>query len=146
RLTPTGAIADDADPAVEVRQGLEIVDGSLDVAHGAIVRHASRGADARAILLGRRLRLTEVQVGADGHVPVVRESPGDLLRRPVPAGHMVDHDDAGVGTGSEGPRQVGVDLVASVTTHQNGFGEQGFVGHALAPFSRWWDGMRTIAD
>jgi hypothetical protein len=34
---------------------------------------------------------------------------------------MVDDDHAGVGTGPEGARQVGVDLVTSVTTHQNGF-------------------------
>src|SRR2546428_13704949 len=62
RLAAARAIADDPDLAVEVRQGAQVVDGTLDISHRAIVRHAAGRADAGAVLLRRRLSLAEVQV------------------------------------------------------------------------------------
>src|SRR2546427_4925 len=61
-LAAARAIADDPDLAVEVRQGAQVVDGTLDISHRAIVRHAAGRADAGAVLLRRRLSLAEVQV------------------------------------------------------------------------------------
>src|SRR3990172_5128352 len=79
RLAPAGAEADDADPAVEIGQRAQVVDGALHVAHRAIVRHAAGRADTGAVLFRRRLALPELQVGHDRYIAVMGEAAPDFL-------------------------------------------------------------------
>ena len=58
-----------------------------------------------------------MQIRPDGRIAVIRQLAGVLLRRLVPAGHVMDHHDPGVRAGSRGARQVGIDRVALVAAH-----------------------------
>jgi len=60
-------------------------------------------------------------------------SSGDLLGRPIPAGHVVDDDHARIGPGSQRTRQVCVDLIAPVPAHQDRLCEHCFVRHGVSP-------------
>src|SRR5207247_10294284 len=84
RLAAARAIADDPNLAVQIRQGPKVIDRALDIAQRAVVRHASGRADTGAVLLPCGLRLTALEVARNRDVAVVRESPGDVLRRSVP--------------------------------------------------------------
>src|SRR5712691_1857561 len=128
-LASPGAVADDADLAVQIGQAAEEVDGPLHVAHGAIVGHATGGADARAVLLGCGLALAEVQVGHDGDVSVMGEAARDRLVRDIPARHVMDDDHARVQERAQGPGQVGIDLISLMPSDQDGLGELSFVCH-----------------
>ena len=78
-LPASGTIADDADLAVEIRQGAEIPDGAFDISHGAVVRHAAGLPHAGAVCLGRPFAFAKMQIRRDGRIAVVREFAGDLL-------------------------------------------------------------------
>src|SRR5207248_10822462 len=95
-----------------------------------VVGHPAGRADARAAFFGRGLALAEMEIRRDRDVAVMREAARDLLRRPVPAWHVVNDDDAPVRPGADGACEVRVDLVALVAEHQNRLGEERFVAHA----------------
>src|SRR5262249_60112708 len=83
-LAAPRAVADDAYLAIQIREGTEVVDGALHVAHGAVIGHAARGTDARAVLLRRGLALAELQVGREGSEAMMGEAAGNFLGRSVP--------------------------------------------------------------
>src|SRR5499427_1328330 len=93
-LAAPRAVADDAYLAIQIRKGTEVADGALHVPHGAVIGHAARGTDARAVLLRRGLALAELQVGREGGEAMMGEAAGNFLGGSVPAGHVVDDDDA----------------------------------------------------
>ena len=104
-----------------VGQGAEIVAGGGDVAEGAVIGHAAGLADAGAVGGGVALTFAEVQVGGDADVAVVGQLTSHFLGSLVPAGHVMNQDDAGEGAGAQGPGQVGVNLVAVVAIDVDGF-------------------------
>src|SRR5690348_5575852 len=73
-----------------------------------------------------------MQVGADRQVAVRGELPGDLLGALVVPGHVVDHDDAPVGAGTEWPGQVGLDLVSAVAGDADRLGHHHRVMHPVS--------------
>src|SRR5215468_7886922 len=128
-LPAAGAIADDADLAVQIRQRAEIVDRALHVAHGAIIGHPAGRADARAVLLRGCLALPEMEVGRDRHEAMMSEAASDLLGRPVPARHVMDDDDAGERFAAKRSGEIGVDQVAVMPTHRHCLSHLAFVWH-----------------
>ena len=75
---------------------------SLHRSLNPIRRPIYREEGVAAVLLGRTFAFAEMQVRRDGRIAVMREVSGDLLRRFVPAGQVMDHHDPGVGAGSRG--------------------------------------------
>src|SRR5437763_385193 len=86
--------------------------GAADVADEAVVGYAALGTCGGGRIVGRGARcLAPIQVRADRVVAELGEPAGDLLRRPVVARHVVDHDDAAARPAALGGGEVGLDLV-----------------------------------
>src|SRR5215472_14507818 len=96
-MATAGTTADDADFAGVVGLGLEPFRGCAHIADHLVVGNAAVGADLAGDVVGAAVADTAVQVGADGHIAVAGDAAGELLIELVPAGHVVDDDDAWVG-------------------------------------------------
>src|SRR5262245_552289 len=143
-LPATGTIANNAHFAIEIRQGAEIRDGPFHVPHGALVRHTAGSTHAGTIFFRRAFAFTEMQVRRDGDIAVVRKLAGNLLRRLVPARHMMDDYNSRVRTRSRGTGQVRVDQVALMPVHVDGFCRHGFVWHSVSLLSCGVECVETI--
>jgi hypothetical protein len=133
-MAAAGAEADGADLAVGIRLGAKEVDAAVDVAHDLGIDHAAFGAalGGGVVVAHTGLHLAVEEVGADGGVTVLGELATDLARPLVPAGHVVDDDDAGEGAGAEGASVVGGDVVSLVAFDGDGFSEHSFVVHGCS--------------
>ena len=90
------------------------VDRALHVAEALLVGHAAGVARRRGRVAGLRARrVAVVQVRHQRGVAVHGERADDLLRRPVVAGHVVQHDHARLRVAVERPGEVRLDLVAA---------------------------------
>ena len=100
-----------------------------DVAEALLVGHAAgvAGRRGRVARLGPG-RVPVVQVRHQRGVAVDRERADDLLRRPVVAGHVVEHHDARLVGAVERAGEVGLDLVAAVAGDRDRLGDDA-VGH-----------------
>src|SRR5215469_217552 len=74
-----------------------------------------------------------MQVGAERQVAVSGELPCDLLGALVVPRHVVDHDDAPAGAGTERPGQVGLDLLSAVAGDADRLGHHHRVIHRGIP-------------
>ena len=94
--------------AEQVLDGAAGVAEELGVGDAAGLTHAGghlgSGAGAHAV----------VEVGHDGGIALGSDLSGDLLAALVPAGHVVDHNHAGVGAGAKGAGEVGIYLGTAV--------------------------------
>ncbi len=114
----------------DVGSARSVVGRALHVADALVVGHAAgfhRGGRGVGRLGARRVAVVEVR--ADRVVAVYGERARDLLRRPVVAGHVVDHHDARVRAGRCRPREVRLDLVTVVSRDRDGLGRHRGVGH-----------------
>ena len=123
-LAAAGAVADRARLAVGGGHGPQVGDRARDVADQPVVRHPALGPRRRRrVVRAGPGRLAVVQVRADGQVAVRGELPGDLLAALVVPGHVMDHDHAAVGARAERPGEVGLDLVAAMSSDADGLGQ-----------------------
>src|ERR1022692_4012648 len=116
RLAPAGAVADDADLSVRVRQAAQVGGSAADIADEALVRDAALGPRrGRGIVRAGAGRVPVVEVRHQGRVAVRGELSRYLLGRGVIAGHVVDHHDAADRAGRVNRAgQVCLDLVTAV--------------------------------
>src|SRR5512147_3010889 len=71
--------------------------------------------------------ITEVEIGRQGSIAVMGELAGDLAVPLIPAGHMVDHDDARKRPWTKWTREIGIDEIALKPRDGDGFREHAFV-------------------
>src|SRR5262249_54084239 len=106
------AEADHADLAVGVRLRPQEGRAGAGVAHHLLVGDAASRTHARADVIGAAGSFAEIEVRCDGRKAVVRELTGRFGDPFVPAGQVMDHDDAGHFAGPGRPRVIGFALVA----------------------------------
>src|SRR5581483_2011000 len=88
-VAPTRAEADDADPAVMVDEGSQVLHRALDVPDHLVVRYAaSRPRRGRDVVPAPRAEST-IQMGRDRREAVVRQLTRHLLGPGVPTGRVV---------------------------------------------------------
>ena len=95
------AESDHADLAVRLGLAAQIGHRPGDVADHLVVRIAALSAHACRLVVGASGTDAEIEVGGDGADPVMGELARHLDAPFVPAGHVMDDDDARIGTVAE---------------------------------------------
>ena len=109
------AEADDADLAGGVRLRPQERHAGGDVAHHLLVVGAAGRPRPRGDVVGAARTEAEEQMRGDGRIAAMGAFAHDLGGPLVPAGHVMDHDDAGNFAGTLRARVIGLALVAVVT-------------------------------
>src|SRR5687767_5997580 len=87
----------------------------------------------------------EVEIGRHGNIPVMGEFARGLAVPLVPAGHVVDHHDAGKRSGANWTRTIGIDQIILKPWDGDSFREHAFVHVGLihgvpscsTPMAQW---------
>src|SRR5579875_1113539 len=127
RVSPARAEADHADLAAGPWLRAQESHRSLDIAHHLIIRDAAGSTHARGEIVGAARPGAAVQMRRGGRVPVVSQLAHDLFGPLVPAGHVVDDDDAGARPHAQRTREVRFNEVAVVSAHCDRFCQHTFV-------------------
>ena len=126
-MAAAGARADDPDLAIGGGQGFEERGGPGGVADDLVIGNTTGAADHGGHIFGLAMAGAAVEIRCEGGITLVGELAGRLLVPVVPAGHVVQQDDAGKGPRSDRSGEISVDDVAAVAGDRHGFGEHSLV-------------------
>ena len=135
-VTSARAEAHHRDLAVAVGQGAQIFHRARDIADHLFVGYAPGGAYARPDVVGIAGAFAEIEMRGDAEEAVVGELARHFLDPFVPAGHVVDDDDAREGTGPERSCEVGFAQIAVVAFECHSLGEHGLIGKVHGVLAR----------
>jgi hypothetical protein len=82
------------------------------VGHHVIIRHTALRPNGGGHIVGPAMAKPAVQIGTDHGVAMIRQPPAELLIELIPAGHVVNGDDAREGTVALRARDIGMDQIA----------------------------------
>ena len=126
-MTSAGTSTEHADFGADVGQGTQQLIGAVEIAEHLFVGNTAAGSDFGADVFRCAMAVAEIEIGRDCGVAVVGESAGAFTIPFIPTRRVVDDNHARVWAGAERPGDIGIDRIAFVALHGNGFGEHAVI-------------------